>query len=257
MRNARFRGARDQESRELKASIRPVASRDPSPELELERFAPEQTFKMKVYNALKQAIVGMDIYSSPDPTWIDERQLSERLGVSRTPVREAVAMLEQEGFVKAMPRRGIMVLKKSRREVVEMIQAWAALESMAARLVIENASDQDISELKTLFRSFGEGHKPADFLNEYSTANITFHQTLIGLSGSKILIEMTANILVHVRGIRQITIGRDDRATKSMADHLAIIEALERRDVGAAERLSRDHTLGLAAYVEEHGEILD
>lgn len=225
--------------------------------LSLERFAPEQTYKTKVYAALKQAIVNMDIYSSPDHTWLDERQLSEKLGVSRTPVREAIAMLEQEGFVKSMPRRGIIVLKKTRREVIEMVQAWAALESMATRLAIAHASDAQIARLRTLFEQFDEGHKPTDFLSEYSAANIEFHQTLVQLSGSTALTDITSNIFMHVRGIRQITIGRDDRATRSMQDHLAIIEALERRDVEAAERLSRDHTLGLAAYVEEHGDIFD
>ena len=223
----------------------------------LEKFAPEQTYKTKVYTALKQAVVNMDIYSSDEATWLDERQLSEKLGVSRTPVREAVAMLEQEGFVKSMPRRGIMVLKKTRREVIEMVQAWAALESMAARLAVANASDAAIGKLRRLFESFGESHKPSDFLGEYSAANIEFHQTLVQLSGSNTLGDITSNIFMHVRGIRQITIGRDDRATKSMDDHLAIIEALERRDVEAAERLSRDHTLGLARYVAEHGDIFD
>ncbi|MBN8938306.1 MAG: GntR family transcriptional regulator [Rhizobiales bacterium] len=199
----------------------------------------------------------MDIYGSKEPTWIDERQLSERLGVSRTPVREAVAMLEQEGFVKSLPRRGIVVLKKTKSEVVEMIQAWAALESMAARLVVQRASDAEIATLRTLFKNFDEAHKPAEHVSEYSSANIVFHQTLIGLSGSQLLIDMTNNLLLHVRGIRQMTIGRDDRASRSIVDHLKIIEALERRDMALAEQLSRDHTLGLAAYVEEHADIFD
>jgi DNA-binding GntR family transcriptional regulator len=230
---------------------------DPNGSFVLERFAPEQTYKTKVYAALKQAIVNMEIYATSEPTWLDERQLSEKLGVSRTPVREAVAMLEQEGFVKSMPRRGIMVLKKTRREVIEMVEAWAALESMAARLAAQKASDASIGKLRRLFENFSEVHKPSDFVSEYSAANIEFHQTLVKLSGSAALIEITSNIFMHVRGIRQITIGRDDRATRSMEDHLAIIEALERRDVDGAERLSRDHTLGLAAYVEEHGDIFD
>ena len=241
----------------MKAPLRWPAPDEPASDLVLERFAPEQTFKAKVYAALKQAILNMDIYSTPEPTWIDERQLSERLGVSRTPVREAVAMLEQEGFVKSMPRRGIMVLKKTKREVVEMIQAWAALEAMAARLVVENASDVDIKKLRTLFEKFDEGHKPSDFVHEYSDANIRFHQTIIRLSGSRTLAEMTANLLVHVRGLRQLTIGRDDRASRSIVEHLAIIEALEKRDRDLAERHALDHTLGLAVYVEEHGDIFD
>ena len=241
----------------MKATTRVTGPDLPGPNLVLERFAPEETFKTKVYGALKNAIINMDIYGSREPTWIDERQLSERLGVSRTPVREAVAMLEQEGFVKSLPRRGIVVLKKTKNEVVEMIQAWAALESMAARLVVERATDAEIAKLRTLFKDFNEGHKPAEHVSEYSSANIVFHQTLIGLSRSQLLIDMTNNLLLHVRGIRQMTIGRDDRASRSIVDHLKIIEALEQRDVALAEQRSRDHTLGLAAYVEEHADIFD
>ncbi|WP_460449578.1 GntR family transcriptional regulator [Alsobacter sp. SYSU BS001988] len=238
----------------VKAPARWPVADAPAPELVLERFAPEQTFKTRVYGALKQAIIGMDIYASSEPTWIDERHLSERLGVSRTPVREAIAMLEQEGFVKSLPRRGIMVLRKTKREVIEMIQAWAALESMAVRLLIERASDDDIASLRKIFSGFDESHKPADFPGEYSSANLAFHQTLIRLSGSRLLADLTDNLVLHVRGIRQITIGRDDRATRSMADHMGIIEALERRETETAERRARDHTLALAAYVEAHSE---
>ena len=225
-----------------------------TPDLVLKPFAPEETYKTKAYNALKRAIINMDIYSSSEPAWIDERQLSERLGVSRTPVREAIAMLEQQGFVKSMPRRGIMVVKKTKREVIEMIQVWAALEGMAARLVTQRASDADIARLRSLFKEFNESHKPEDHLSEYSAANIRFHQTIIELTGSALLAEMTENLLLHVRGIRQITIGRDDRAKRSIQDHLRIIEAIEKRDTDLAEKLARDHTLGLAAYVDEHSD---
>jgi DNA-binding GntR family transcriptional regulator len=225
-----------------------------TPELVLEPIAAEPNFKTRIYATLKDAITGMDIYATTENTWLDERQLAERLGVSRTPIREALAMLEQQGFVKSVPRRGIMVLRKTKHEVVEMIQAWAALEGMAARLISLNASRKDIDQLRRIFVKFHEGHKPADYLSEYSDANIQFHQTLIKMSGSKVLQDMTENILLHVRGIRKITIGRDERASQSIRDHLAIIDALEKRDTELAERLCRDHTLGLAAYVEEHSE---
>jgi DNA-binding GntR family transcriptional regulator len=231
----------------------PVADQLTS-ELVLRPFAPEPTFKTKVYETLRQAIINMEIYGKEEETWLDERQLSEKLAVSRTPIREAIAMLEQQGFVRTVPRRGIIVLRKTKREMIEMIQAWAALEAMAARLVALNASDASIAELRELFNSFHDSHRPADHLSEYSTANIRFHQRLIELTGSNVLREMTENILVHVRGIRQLTIGRDDRVSQSIKDHLAIIEALEARDIERAERLCRDHTLGLANYVEAHSE---
>jgi len=218
------------------------------------RIAPETSFKTKAYDALKDAILKMDIYATPDPVMLDERALSERLGVSRTPIREAIAMLEQDGFVKTVPRRGIVVVRKSKTEVVDMIRAWAALESMAARLITTIARKKDISALRNFFKDFGKDRLPQDHVEEYSRANIAFHQAVLALSESQVLVDMTNDILLHVRGYRQLTIGREDRLAKSLPEHLAIISALEDRDTELAEKLSRDHTLGLAAYVETHGD---
>ncbi len=219
------------------------------------RIQAEESFKNKVYAALKDAIFKADIYSSPAPVMLDERDLSERLGVSRTPIREAIAMLEQDGFLRTVPRRGILIVRKTKREIVEMIHAWAALESMAVHLITRDPTI-DVGALRQIFKDFTENHRPDEYLNEYSLANLTFHQDLIKMSGAQILIDMTDKLLVHVRGIRQLTIGRDHRAERSMEDHLAIITAIEKRDTARAESLARDHTLGLAAYVDTHGHEL-
>ena len=96
-----------------------------------------ETFKDKAYTALRNVIVSSDIYRSRTDIRLDERQLAQDFGISRTPVREAMAQLEREGFVRSVPRRGIYVVRKTKREVIELIQAWAALESMAARLITE------------------------------------------------------------------------------------------------------------------------
>ena len=80
--------------------------------------------------------------------------LSETLGVSRTPVREAMTLLEQEGFLRMVPRRGIYIVRKSKREIVEMIHMWAALESMAARLATIHATDAEIAKLRHMFDDF-------------------------------------------------------------------------------------------------------
>ena len=220
------------------------------------RIAPEASFKSKAYAALKDAILRMDIYATSDPVMLDERALSDSLGISRTPIREAVAMLEQDGFVRTVPRRGILVVKKTKIEVVEMIQAWAALESMAARLITTVASSDDISALRHYFKAFSPAHPPQDNIASYSDANVAFHQALISLSGSQVLVAMTDSILMHVRGWRKMTIGRSERISRSLPEHFAMIEALESRDTEAAEMLARDHTLGLAAYVDAHGHEL-
>jgi DNA-binding GntR family transcriptional regulator len=221
------------------------------------RIAPETSFKNKAYEALKEAILKMDIYATPEPVMLDERALSERLGVSRTPIREAIAMLEQDGFVKTVPRRGIIVVRRTKAEIVDMIRAWAALESMAARLITTTARKKDISALRDFFKDFNlKDRLPQDHVEEYSKANIAFHQALISLSESPTLVDMTNEILLHVRGYRQLTIGRTERIAASLPEHLGIIEALEERNTELAEKRSRDHTLGLAAFIEAHGQEL-
>ena len=233
---------------ESKATKAPPTMADA--DIAIVRIAPETSFKNKAYEALKEAILRMDIYSSPEPVMLDEPALSERLGVSRTPIREAIAMLEQDGFVKTVPRRGIIVVRRTKNEIVDMIRAWAALESMAARLITTTARKRDISALRDFFKDFNlKDRLPQDHVEEYSRANIAFHQALISLSESPTLIDMTNDILLHVRGYRQLTIGRTERIAASLPEHLAIIEALEERNTEVAEKRSRDHTLGLAAFV--------
>jgi DNA-binding GntR family transcriptional regulator len=103
----------------------------------------------------------------------------------------------------------------------------------------------------------GPGNKGGARLDEYSDANIAFHQAIIKMSGCALLADMTENMFIHMRAIRRITIHQENRAARSITDHLGIIEALERRDPELAERRAREHTLGLAAHVEAHGDFLD
>ncbi len=114
--------------------------------LQLNRVESSTALKDRIYAELKRAITSFDIYNGSASEYrLDERQLSEELGVSRTPIREALVRLENEGFVKNIPRRGAFVARKSKKEILEMLVVWAALESMAARLVTEHASDREIA----------------------------------------------------------------------------------------------------------------
>src|SRR6201986_4778306 len=145
-----------------------------------------ETFKDKAYAALRHVIVSSDIYRSRTDIRLDERQLAQDFGISRTPVREAMAQLEREGFVRSVPRRGIYVVRKTRREVIEMITAWAALEGMAARLITQTATDAEIGKLRQMFTKFENGQLHAK-LDEYSQVNIEFHQAIIGMSQNRVL----------------------------------------------------------------------
>src|SRR6185437_13550831 len=173
------------------------------------------SFRDQAYAALKEAIMQTDIYSQPDEIRLDERQLARSLGVSRTPIREAMTLLEQEGFLRTLPRRGIFIVRKTKRQIIEMIEMWAAIESMAARLATVNASDEEIAALRTMFDEF-RNSTPSDHIHEYSDANIAFHQAIIRISGSHLMGKTIDNLFIHVRAIRRMTISQSDRAERSI-----------------------------------------
>lgn len=214
------------------------------------------SFRTLAYSALKQAIMGADIYGQAEEIRLDERQLSQALGVSRTPVREAMTLLEQEGFLRTEPRRGVFIVRKTRKQIVEMIEVWAALESLAARLGCSRAGDEEIAAVRRTMAEF-EHADPHAHMDEYSDANIAFHQAIIRLGGSELIGQITENLFIHVRAIRRATIAQGDRAERSIHDHQRIIEALEARNGELAGRLVLEHGLGLAAHVEQHSTFLD
>ena len=222
----------------------------------VEPIGSPESFKSRAYAALKDVIVAMDVYRSRADIRLDERRLAQDFGISRTPVREAMAQLEREGFVRAIPRRGIYVVRKTKREVIELITAWAALESMAARLITQNATDEEIATLRKMFAKFENGELHAR-LDEYSEVNIEFHQSIIRMSRNRVLIDLAENLFTHMRMIRRKTIGEEDRADRSIRDHMNIIQAIEARDTERAEDLVRNHALGLAEHVARHADHLD
>jgi len=212
------------------------------------------SLKDRIYESLKQGITSMNIYDPQAELRLDERDLSERLAISRTPIREALARLEQEGLVRIVPRRGVYIVRKTKAEILEMITVWAALESMAARLITEHADDDDIRSLRRLFGTF-EGDQVQVHIDEYSETNIKFHQAILRLSNCDLIKDIADGLFLHMRAIRARTISEDDRATRSIIDHMNIIEALENRDTDLAERLVREHTLNLAAHVERNVDL--
>lgn len=213
--------------------------------------------KAGVYQALKEQIANLDIYSTKEPIRLDERVLAEQLGVSRTPVREAISRLVQEGLVVNIVRRGSFVVRKSKDEILDMIDVWAALESMAARLATTRSSDEEIAQLRRMFATYDSTEETRAHIDEYSETNIEFHQSIIRLGKSPLITHMADQLFFHMRAIRASTIKERDRLSRSVIDHIRIIEALEERDPYHAEQLVRDHALELAKHVEKFVDYLD
>ena len=219
-------------------------------------LAQSKGLKLQVYEALRELIGRMDIYTSTQPIRLDERALGEQLGVSRTPVREAISRLEQEGIVENIARRGAFVVRKNKDEILDIVDVWAALESMAARLATSRASDEEIAQLRKNFSTY-DGDEARAHIDEYSDTNIEFHQTIIRLGHSELITQMADQLFFHMRAIRASTIKDRDRVAQSVMDHSRIIEAIEERDAYHAEQLVRDHALELAKHIERYVDYLD
>ena len=229
----------------------------PAAAIELRPVEESFALKDRIYGELRAAILEVDVYADRGEHRLDERQLSQQLGVSRTPVREALQRLEHEGLVVSLPRRGTFVARKTKQEIIETITAWAALgEHGRAPRHPPRLGGDEIRRLREMFGEFAEGQVQAR-IDEYSETNLRFHQAILRMGKSQVLDRLADNLLLHMRSIRKHTIGERDRAERSIIDHMHIIEALEARDTERAERLVRQHSLDLAAHVEAHVDWLD
>lgn len=230
-------------------------------ELNLEPVTASVSLKDHIYHALKESILALDIYGPETTLRMDERRLAERLGVSRTPVREALMRLEQEGFVETRARRGVFIKRKSLAEILEMITVWAALESMAARLACTQASDAEIAGLRVLAAGFS-ADEARERIDEYSEANVAFHLAILRLSKCTLLQEIAEGLFTHLGAVRRKGMTDRTRAAPSVADHMAIVAAIEARDGDTAAELVRAHTMRLGAWLAERwphitGEMAD
>lgn len=216
--------------------------------MKLQPIASNATLKDHVYYRLRDAIIDMNIYDDDADLRLDERTLAEQLQVSRTPLREALTRLEQDGLVDIRARRGVYVVRKTMEEILEFIVAWAALESMAARLAVDNASEGQVRELRRHAARHSESSALAD-LSEYSEANIKFHQMILEMSGCKMLSTMADGLFMHIHAVRRRALEENNRAARSVVDHMSIIEAIEKRDAETASNLVREHTMRLHEHV--------
>lgn len=212
-----------------------------------------QSLKARTYDALKAAIVEMNIYAPDAELKLDERNLSQRLGISRTPLREALALLDRDGIVKTISRRGVFIVKKSKREAQDLITVWAAIESLAAGQAATSASDAEIEALEGFVTRFAGRVDVRP--EEYADANIRFHQAIIDAARNPVIGDLAGRLSFHVRAIRQRALADGNRVRLSLADHADIVAAIKTRDAERAENLARRHALQLREYVAQFEDL--
>lgn len=188
-----------------------------------------------------------------EPVRVREEDLANQLGVSRTPVREALIRLDSTGVISLRPGRGALLQPVSDRDYREWLQLREQLEGFAAREAALNASQRDVIALRAIFEPFLEPGVAEAKAAQYSQANVAFHVEVIRLANNHLLERVWASFGHPQTSYRRQTIARLHRSADSLREHLEIIDAIERRDADLAEALARAHVRALHVAVEQGG----
>jgi len=162
-------------------------------------------------------------------TRLNEGQLGQMLGVSRTPLREAIKYLASEGLVELVPSRGAVVKRFGAKDVQDMLLVLGTLEELAAKLACVIASDEGIAEIRGLHDRMVQHYKAGDRL-EYYKLNQNIHTAIVALSGNAPLAEIHAMLQTRLKRIRFIGHEGPEKWAAAVAEHEEMIEALEARD---------------------------
>jgi len=204
----------------------------------MEKYLQRPNLRDQVYDIVKEMIIMREI--KPDEK-INEEQLAERLRVSRTPIRETLCRLENEGIVKVIPRRGAFVVKQCKERVIEILQIREVLEGLVAWLVAKNRDEMTIDKIEKCLERINGIPEEDGNLTEYTKADIEFHSLLLEASKNQMLQNMMGTVNAHLQIIRLRTVVLPGRAKKTVEEHYPILEAIKKGDGEAAEKWMRKH----------------
>jgi DNA-binding GntR family transcriptional regulator len=193
--------------------------------------------RVQVYKAIRDAIVGGKL--SPGERIVEDRLCSE-LGVSRSPVREALRKLEGEGLVAILPRRGAVVTELSERDGIDLLEVREALEGLAARLAASRITVAELGELEQICARMGRAIASGDDV-ALVEQNTKFHHAIIQASRNRWIGEFMAGVRAQTRRIYRSSIELPGRGPGSLREHTELVAALRQGDPQQAEALARQH----------------
>ncbi|MEW6662686.1 MAG: GntR family transcriptional regulator [Bacillota bacterium] len=202
--------------------------------IKLESYKPLREI---VFEALREAIMSGCL--RPGERMM-EVQLAEELGVSRTPVREAIRKLELEGFVVMIPRKGAYVSDLSIKDIADVFEIRGALEALAAGLAAERISAEEMEELERLLVQVSECAEDQD-LERLVEVDTQFHAVLYRASRNERLAQMISTLWEQVQRFRRTTMGTPGRMRETLEEHRKIVDAIADRNVTLAQALAIEH----------------
>ena len=220
-----------------------------------QEIPPRPYLREEVYQRLKQYVIEVAAGAATEAP-LREADLSRILGVSRTPIREALGRLHQEGLVEVVPRRGVRVRPSSLEEYLCWLEIREVIDGLAARLASQRIEPRTIDEMRALFAGYSERtlEDPENcvaFLN----ANATFHRMVIEASQNALLMRL-AGRHDYLGRLHQQATNVHGRLSKSIVEHYQLIDALARHDGDTSERLAREHAQSLREAVQLRAPVL-
>ncbi len=202
-------------------------------------FSQRKSLGQDVFDYLKNAIIDQTI--EPGSRLV-ESKISEMLGISRTPLREALHKLEREDWIEKIPSGGFQVVQLTQIDIEHTFGIRSVLEAYAARLAAENHTDKDLAPLEKKMKEF-QKNLENDNKDKLQKINTEFHDLLYNLSGSPKLIKMINQLRAQISRFRQIILKQDGFAYESNEDHIQMLSAIKNRDGDLVETLVRAHIL--------------
>ena len=204
-------------------------------------FAPRALYQ-DVAELLRQRIFARELEPG---SWIDELRIAEALGISRTPLREALKVLAAEGLVTMKVRRGAYVTEVNEKDLRDVYHLLALLESDAAGVVASEATDAQLQELQTLHTELGAAVSDRE---KFFEINERFHMRLLEIANNRWRDQMVADLRKVMKLNRHSSLFKEGRMEQSLAEHLGIVQALmARQPKEAAKRMSTHFENGLQA----------
>lgn len=195
------------------------------------------TLRERIYEEIVRLIVAGDL---PSGTPIDEKALTEKLQVSRTPFREAIGTLAKEGLIEIKPYRGFFVRSFTRKEIDDLYELRKTLECFAVELAVPQMSDRDIAGLEKVLDAAVEALHHRD-METYGRRDREFHETIAERSENAALIETLSRLALQIQICRTIANESQEFAERAAQERDAILKALRARDAAAASALMRTH----------------
>ena len=193
----------------------------------------------QIFNEIRENILA-GVYAQGEE--LKEATIGTKLGVSRTPVREALRQLELEGLVEIIPNRGARVTGISQKDVSDIYQIRYRLEGLAARWAAERISEQEIAELEEVV-FLSEFHLKNAKQEQMARLDGKFHEIIYHAAASRMLEHVLGDFHHFVKAARSLSVREGSRAKESVQEHKAILEAIKERDGNRAEKLANEHIL--------------